>query len=49
MMTVASKAAIPRCDKEPTLTHQLEMEIPKTLWLKKHMAEDRFKGCQLFE
>ena len=30
-------------------TSKLEMEIPKTLWLKKHMAEDRFNGCQLFE
>lgn len=31
------------------LTTQLEMEIPKTLWLKKHMDSERFKRCMLFE
>lgn len=25
------------------------MEIPKTLWLKKHMPAERFKRCMLFE
>ena len=28
---------------------QLEMEIPKTLWLKKHMAPERFARCQFFD
>ena len=28
---------------------QLEMEIPKTLWLSKHMPQDRFKNCMFFE
>jgi hypothetical protein len=28
---------------------QLEMEIPKTLWLKKHMPAERFKECMFFE
>ncbi|KAH9843764.1 uncharacterized protein C8Q71DRAFT_729989 [Rhodofomes roseus] len=27
----------------------LEMEIPKTLWLKKHMAPERFARCQFFD
>ncbi|KAL7419483.1 hypothetical protein Q5752_006321 [Cryptotrichosporon argae] len=30
-------------------TMSLEMEIPKTLWLRKHMAADRFKKCQFFD
>lgn len=30
-------------------TMSLEMEIPKTLWLKKHMNKDRFKQCMLFD
>ncbi|ORY31026.1 hypothetical protein BCR39DRAFT_527906 [Naematelia encephala] len=30
-------------------TMSLEMEIPKTLWLKKHMAQDRFKDCMFFD
>ncbi|KAK8847399.1 hypothetical protein IAR55_005257 [Kwoniella newhampshirensis] len=30
-------------------TMSLEMEIPKTLWLSKHMAKDRFKDCMLFD
>ncbi|CED83400.1 Ribulose kinase and related carbohydrate kinases [Phaffia rhodozyma] len=30
-------------------TMSLEMEIPKTLWLKKHMKADRFKNCQFFD
>lgn len=25
------------------------METPKTLWLKKHMNEAKFKECMLFE
>jgi hypothetical protein len=25
------------------------MEIPKTLWLKKHMNAEKFKQCMLFE
>ena len=25
------------------------MEIPKTLWLKKHMAPERFARCQFFD
>ena len=25
------------------------MEIPKTLWLSKHMPQDRFKNCMFFE
>lgn len=28
---------------------QLEMEIPKTLWLSKHMAQEKFKQCMFFE
>lgn len=28
---------------------QLEMEAPKTLWLKKHMPANRFKDCLFFE
>lgn len=28
---------------------QLEMEIPKTLWLKNHMAPERFAKCQFFD
>ncbi|KAN0107068.1 hypothetical protein V8E52_010513 [Russula decolorans] len=27
----------------------LEMEIPKILWLKHHMAPDRFEHCQFFD
>lgn len=30
-------------------TMSLEMEIPKTLWLKKHMAAERFARCQFFD
>ncbi|RSH92181.1 hypothetical protein EHS25_008596 [Saitozyma podzolica] len=30
-------------------TMSLEMEIPKTLWLKKHMPAERFKRCMLFD
>ncbi|WVN89443.1 uncharacterized protein L203_104666 [Cryptococcus depauperatus CBS 7841] len=30
-------------------TMSLEMEIPKTLWLNKHMAADRFKQCMFFD
>ncbi|ORX38817.1 hypothetical protein BD324DRAFT_291502 [Kockovaella imperatae] len=30
-------------------TMSLEMEIPKTLWLKKHMPKDRFKDCMFFD
>ncbi|OCH84587.1 Pentulose kinase [Obba rivulosa] len=30
-------------------TMSLEMEIPKTLWLKKHMPPDRFSRCQFFD
>lgn len=25
------------------------MEIPKTLWLKKHMDPERFRNCQFFD
>ncbi|KAK4688037.1 D-ribulokinase, partial [Tremellales sp. Uapishka_1] len=30
-------------------TMSLEMEIPKTLWLKKHMAAEKFKNCMFFD
>ncbi|KIR68834.1 ribitol kinase [Cryptococcus bacillisporus CA1873] len=30
-------------------TMSLEMEIPKTLWLSKHMAHERFKQCMFFD
>ncbi|CCM03980.1 uncharacterized protein FIBRA_06136 [Fibroporia radiculosa] len=30
-------------------TMSLEMEIPKTLWLKKHMKPERFARCQFFD
>jgi len=30
-------------------TMSLEMEIPKTLWLKKHMTPERFQRCQFFD
>ncbi|OBZ71867.1 hypothetical protein A0H81_08080 [Grifola frondosa] len=30
-------------------TMSLEMEIPKTLWLKNHMKHDRFARCQFFD
>ncbi|WVR09762.1 hypothetical protein IAU60_006838 [Kwoniella sp. DSM 27419] len=30
-------------------TMSLEMEIPKTLWLSKHMPQDRFKKCMFFD
>ncbi|CAD6564629.1 MAG: hypothetical protein TREMPRED_000040 [Tremellales sp. Tagirdzhanova-0007] len=30
-------------------TMSLEMEIPKTLWLSKHMPQDRFKNCMFFD
>ncbi|KZT12662.1 Pentulose kinase [Laetiporus sulphureus 93-53] len=30
-------------------TMSLEMEIPKTLWLKKHMSPDKFARCQFFD
>ncbi|KAI0922037.1 hypothetical protein AcW1_004143 [Taiwanofungus camphoratus] len=30
-------------------TMSLEMEIPKTLWLKKHMSPQRFARCQFFD
>ncbi|WWC86903.1 uncharacterized protein L201_001782 [Kwoniella dendrophila CBS 6074] len=30
-------------------TMSLEMEIPKTLWLSKHMKEERFKDTMLFD
>ncbi|WVQ83318.1 hypothetical protein IAT38_005457 [Cryptococcus sp. DSM 104549] len=30
-------------------TMSLEMEIPKTLWLSKHMAKDKFKNCMFFD
>ncbi|THH11285.1 hypothetical protein EW145_g762 [Phellinidium pouzarii] len=30
-------------------TMSLEMEIPKTLWLKKHMDPSRFSQCQFFD
>ncbi|WRT64772.1 uncharacterized protein IL334_001706 [Kwoniella shivajii] len=30
-------------------TMSLEMEVPKTLWLSKHMAEDKFKNCMFFD
>ncbi|KIY46272.1 Pentulose kinase [Fistulina hepatica ATCC 64428] len=30
-------------------TMSLEMEMPKTLWLKQHMAGDLFSRCQLFD
>jgi hypothetical protein len=29
--------------------YQLEMEIPKTLWLKRHMAPEDFEKVFLFE
>ena len=28
---------------------KLEMEIPKILWLKKHMPEEKFLRCQFFD
>ncbi|KAI9448461.1 Pentulose kinase [Lactarius indigo] len=30
-------------------TISLEMEIPKILWLKRHMSGDRFENCQFFD
>ncbi|KAI9466579.1 Pentulose kinase [Lactarius psammicola] len=30
-------------------TISLEMEIPKILWLKRHMSGDRFEHCQFFD
>ncbi|ODO09732.1 hypothetical protein I350_01948 [Cryptococcus amylolentus CBS 6273] len=30
-------------------TMSLEMEIPKTLWLNKHMNKEKFKDCMLFD
>ncbi|EMD31835.1 hypothetical protein CERSUDRAFT_109209 [Gelatoporia subvermispora B] len=30
-------------------TMSLEMEIPKTLWLKNHMSPERFSRCQFFD
>lgn len=33
----------------PVADIQLEMEIPKTLWLKKHMSPEKFKKAMLFE
>ncbi|KAF8259141.1 Pentulose kinase [Lactarius quietus] len=30
-------------------TMSLEMEIPKILWLKRHMSDDRFEHCQFFD
>ncbi|WVQ98038.1 hypothetical protein IAU59_005160 [Kwoniella sp. CBS 9459] len=30
-------------------TMSLEMEIPKTLWLSKHMPQDKFKECMFFD
>ncbi|KAJ7067904.1 hypothetical protein C8F01DRAFT_1333607 [Mycena amicta] len=30
-------------------TMSLEMEIPKILWLKQHMAAERFSSCQFFD
>ncbi|KAG9011852.1 hypothetical protein FRB90_007014 [Tulasnella sp. 427] len=30
-------------------TMSLEMEIPKILWLKKHMPEEKFSQCQFFD
>ncbi|KAG9048254.1 hypothetical protein FS837_000390 [Tulasnella sp. UAMH 9824] len=30
-------------------TMSLEMEIPKILWLKKHMSADKFARCQFFD
>lgn len=47
-MSVSTNAI---CCERPLIRaiHQLEMEIPKTLWLKKHMAVERFARCQFFD
>lgn len=33
----------------PFVVHQLEMEIPKTLWLKTHMKPELFARCNFFD
>lgn len=47
-MSVRHHACMKLCVTHAFLI-QLEMEIPKILWLKKHMPADKFARCQFFD